>query len=197
MSSANRLSQYSRFGPRFLQRVRYRTGQFWRGLNARVSAQERILAAMILPPKALELFDRMPDDAQRHSFNVLHAVHNSGLQNADLDAAALLHDLGKLAAEDGGVRLTLWLRSPLVLMEAWAPRTLRRIAGNDPAQGWRYTAYVHLEHPRIGAEWAADVGCSELTCWLIRHHQEDLAQVGGDERRRRLLSALQVADNNT
>lgn len=182
---------------RFLQRTRYRAGQFWRGFNAHISPDERLLAAQILPPQALELFDRMPADAQRHSFNVLHAVHTMGVDDPDLDAAALLHDVGKLTAEDGGVRLSLWLRSPLVLMEAWSPRTLHRVASENPASGWRYTAHVHLEHPRIGAEWAAHTGCSELTCWLIRRHQDNIADADCSEHDRRLLAVLQAADNSS
>ena len=151
----------------------------------------------VLTPQALALFARMPADAQRHSLNVLHAVRASGIRDADLDAAALLHDVGKLAAEEGGIRLNLWLRSPLVLLDAWSPGTLARFARAQPASGWRYSAYVHREHPRIGAEWAADAGCSQLTCWLIRHHQDAPATVdkdGASESDLRLLEALQKAD---
>lgn len=180
------------------RRARYRIGQFWRGANARVTAEERVRVAQVLPADALALFERMPVDAQRHSLNVLHAVHAAGIRDADLDAAALLHDAGKLAADDGGVRLSLWLRSPLVLLEAVSPRTLARLANADPASGLRYTAYVHQEHPRIGAEWAAAAGCSERACWLIRHHQDEVAGMdlrGTDDAEVRLLKALQAADN--
>jgi hypothetical protein len=180
-----------------LRRAWYRAGQFWRGLSARITAQDYLLAERILPPHALALFDRMPADAQRHSLNVLHAVQMAGTVDLDLDTATLLHDVGKLAAEDGGVRLNLWLRSPLVLLEAWSPATLQRIASANPSGGLRYTAYVHLEHPRIGAEWAARAGCSDLACWLIRHHQDDPAGIEGSERSLRLLAVLQAADNNS
>ena len=114
------------------RRARYRIGQFWRGVSARVTPEERERVAQILPPDALALFERMPVDAQRHSLNVLHAVHAAGLRDADLDAAALLHDVGKLAADESGVRLGLWLRRPLVLLEAVSPRTLARLANGGP-----------------------------------------------------------------
>jgi hypothetical protein len=197
LSSGSSLSPDIGTGNKPLRRARYRAGQFWRGLSARITAQDYLLAAQILSPQALAFFDRMPMDSQRHSLNVLHAVRTTGLDNLDLDTAALLHDIGKLAAEDGGVRLNLWLRSPLALLQAWSPRTLRRIASANPSAGWRYTAYVHLEHPRIGAEWAARAGCSDLTCWLIRHHQDDPAGVEGSEHRHRLLTILQAADNSS
>ena len=178
------------------RRARYRVRQFWQGLAARVSQDEHALAASALPPAALAIFERLPVDAQRHSLNVLVAVRQSGILNADVDAAALLHDAGKLAASDAGVRLGPWLRGPLVLLEAFAPAILRRAAHSDPRLGWRYAVYVHFEHPRLGADWACQAGCSELACWLIRHHQDDPARVDGDERQRRLLALLHQADNS-
>jgi hypothetical protein len=47
--------------------------------------------------------------------------------------------------------------------------------------------------------WAAEAGCSALSCWLIAHHQSpvesiDEMAVGGGEART-LLAALQDADN--
>lgn len=155
------------------------------------------MAEQILPPAALALFNRLPADAQRHSLDVLRAVRAMGVNDPDLDAAALLHDVGKLAADNGDIRLGLWLRGPLVLWEAWSPQTLRRIGDADPTSGWRYTAYVHLEHPRIGAEWASRAGCSDLTCWLIQHHQHNLTDVEADDYGRRLLAVLQAADNSS
>ncbi len=140
----------------------------------------------------------MPIDAQRHSFAVLNAIHEQEVRDPDLDAAALLHDIGKLAATDGGVTLNLWLRGPLTLLEAMTPDRLSAMASANPQDGWRYSVYVHLEHPRIGAEWAADDGCSELTCWLIRHHQNnasELEHITQNAERVMLLQALQAADN--
>ncbi len=118
---------------------------------------------------------------------------------ADLDAAALLHDIGKLAAADGSVTLGLWLRGPMALMDSVAPARLLAVASANPSDGLRFAAYVHLEHPRIGAEWAEEDGCSELTCWLIRNHQTHISQAGcnGLDERWRLLQVLQAADNTS
>jgi len=179
------------------RRAQYRVRQFWQGVAARVSPEEHALAARMLPAAGLELFERLPVDGQRHSLNVLYAVTGAaGVgEDTDLAAAALLHDVGKLAADEAGVRLSPWLRGPLVLLEAWTPALLRRVAHSDPGSGWRYAVYVHFEHPRLGAEMARQAGCSELTCWLIGHHQDDPARVDGNERQRQLLALLYQADN--
>lgn len=190
---------------RTLHRIRYRVGQFRRGLTARVAPEEQVLVGQILTRQAQALFERLPVDVQRHSLNVLHAVHATGVRDPDLDAAALLHDVGKLAADAGGVRLNPWLRSSLVLLEASSPHLLARVANANPASAWRYAAYVHREHPRLGAEMATAAGCSELTCWLIQHHQDHKVpgqEIAGenrdsDERRRQLLQILQAADNSS
>ncbi len=176
----------------------YRVGQFWRGLYARLDSDELAQAAALLGPQALPLFEAMPADAQRHSLNVLWTLRQAGHDHPDLAVAALLHDAGKVAAAAGGIPLVLWLRGPLVLMERFAPRLLRRWAADDPSTGWRYTVYVHLEHAAIGARWAAQRGCSPLACWLIEHHQTAQDALGDrhgvDGEWVRLLAALQWAD---
>jgi len=182
----------------FYTRTRYRVGQFWRGLTARVTPHELALAEETLTPQAYERFLRMPVDAQRHSFTVLNAIHAQGIHDPDLDAAALLHDVGKLAAVDGGVKLNLWMRGPLTLVEAITPQRLSAMGSTNPQDGWRYSVNVHFEHPGIGAEWAADDGCNELTCWLIRQHQNQPGEseyVNQNAKRMMLLKALQAADN--
>ncbi len=171
----------------------YRVGQFWRGLRAQVTKEEMAAAAAVLPAAARPLFARLPVDARRHSLDVLDALRRAGWDDPDLAVAALLHDAGKLAAADAGVRIGLWLRGPLVLLEAFAPRLLARMAEPEPRAGWRHALYVHLDHPAIGAAWARAAGCSERACWLIAHHQETLPAV--EERRGELLAALRWADN--
>ena len=172
---------------------RYRLQQFWRGLHAEVTADEIQRAVALLPGPAGNLFCAMPVDAQRHSLNVLASLGRAGQSNADLAAAALLHDVGKIAAQRAGYPLGLWWRGPLVLLEALAPQLLPGLACADPASGWRYVVYVQLNHPAIGATWADEAGCSWLTCWLIAHHQEQTPP-NTDPARLALLQALQWAD---
>ena len=93
----------------------------------------------------------------------------------DVAAAALLHDVGKVAADDAGAYLGLWIRGPIVLLEAWRPDLLIRLASPKPAASLHYALFVHLAHPQIGAAWANAAGCSPLTCWLIAHHQDACA----------------------
>lgn len=177
-----------------IQRIYYRVRQFATGLAARVPPAEIAQIKQVLPPDGFALFQRMPVDAQRHSLNVYHSLQSSGHRDPDLAAAALLHDMGKVAADEAGVRISLWLRGPLVLLEALAPTQLSRLASADPTRGWRYALHVHIEHPAIGAAWADQAGCSTTTCWLIAQHQTKHANTQ-DERLRKLLHALQWADN--
>ncbi len=176
-----------------LARVRYRLGQFLRGLTARVSPDEMLVAAEILPRPALARFCQMPLDAQRHSLDVLYTLWDAGYTDPDLAVAALLHDVGKLAAAQAGIRYGLWLRGPLVIASALWPDRVARWASDDPRRTWRYLLWVHQEHPRLGAIMAREDGCSELACWLIEHHQTPLAQAPRT-RQEKLLSALQWAD---
>ncbi len=172
----------------------YRLRQFWLGLQADVTRDELKQAADILPPAAFLLFSRLPVDGQRHSLNVLESLQTQTETVLPLAAAALLHDVGKVAATDAGVAITLWWRGPLVLLESFAPSLLNHLASPDPKSHWRYLFYVHQEHPKIGAAWAAAAGCSPLTCWLIAHHQEKLVW-GPQSEWEQLLARLQWADS--
>jgi hypothetical protein len=183
-----------------MARYCYRVGQFWRGLSAQVTPDDLVVVAQTLSPAAVKLFMQMPTDAQRHSLNVLASVQAAGYDNVDLAVAALLHDCGKVAANRGGVPLGLWLRGPMVLLEALLPDVAARwatlTAGDGWGQGVRYALYVQREHPAIGAAWAAEAGCSALSCWLIAHHQTPAASVQGSDANRALLAALQAADED-
>ncbi len=152
-------------------RIFWRIRQFVRGLFAHVDANEMLEVTRALPKAAVCRFCQMPLDGQRHSLNVLYTLQAAGWHDPDLAAAALLHDVGKVAGDAAGIRLSPWLRGPLVLLSALAPAKVEALASDDPTSGWRYLLYVHREHPAIGATWAATDGCSELTCWLIEYHQ--------------------------
>ena len=177
-------------------RVRYRVGQFVRGWRAQVSPAERALVGQLLPPAPLALFARMPRDAQAHSVRVLTTLLAEGDTSLDLAVAALLHDVGKVAATEAGAYLGLWVRGPLVLLEAAHPEWVRRWASATPSPGIRYALYVHNEHPHIGATWARQAGCSNLACWLIEHHQEKTpgGASGATAGALQLLARLQWAD---
>jgi hypothetical protein len=169
-------------------RARYRVGQFLYGWRASVSAPDLALVDAVLgqiTPEAIALFRRMPTDAQAHSLRVLRALLADDQcphpLPPELTAAALLHDVGKVAAGDAGAYLGLWLRGPLVLLEKFTPGLLARWAAPQPSGSMRYAMYVHGAHPQIGAAWAQTAGCPPLTCWLIAHHQDLIDQLPGDQ----------------
>ncbi len=182
--------------PALVIRIYYRICQFIHGLAAHVSADEMLVAAYILPKAALARFCQMPLDAQRHSLNVLYKLEKARWTDPDLAAAALLHDVGTAASAQAGICLNPWWRGPLVLLQALLPGLVQRVAAEDPRCGWRYLLYVHLAHPAIGADWAAEAECSELTCWLIEHHQDKLCTPPRSHREE-LLAMLQWADNRS
>lgn len=173
--------------------IRYRIHQFLSGLRASAVDCDDTLAIATLSPAELALFRRLPADARRHSQAVLRMLQAEAPVPHDLAVAALLHDVGKAAADEAGAYLGLWLRGPIVLAETFAPRWLTRQADARPSRSLRYALYVQIHHPSIGAAWAQQAGCSELTCWLIACHQEKLPE--GNRIQRELLARLQAADN--
>jgi hypothetical protein len=175
-------------------RIFWRVRQFVRGIFAHVNADEMLEVTRALPKAAVCRFCQMPLDGQRHSLNVLYTLQAAGWHDPDLAAAALLHDVGKVAGDAANIRLSPWLRGPLVLLTALAPAKVAALASDDPATGWHYLLYVHREHPAIGAAWAKADGCSELTRWLIEHHQ-DKPDSQPTNRQDELLALLYWADS--
>jgi hypothetical protein len=185
-----------------LETIRYRVGQFFQALTARMPEEMVERATRTLPPRARDLFRRQTAQDQRHALAVYHALRQAGHAHPHLLAAALLHDVGKAAA-----RLPAWQRAIIVLLNRFAPRLLARLgrgelrgaALNQP-NGWRRPFIVHIHHPEIGARWAEEADCSPLTVALIRRHQDKPAPAlscaqdeTGEENR--LLAALQAADD--
>ena len=175
-------------------RIFWRIRQFVRGIFANVDAREMLEVTRALPKAAVCRFCQMPLDGQRHSLNVLYTLQAAGWHDPDLAAAALLHDVGKVAGDAAGIPLSPWIRGPLVLLAALAPAKVGALAADDSAAGWRYLLHVHQKHPAIGAAWAAADGCSALTCWLIEHHQENRNGKPA-QKWEELLAILQWADS--
>ena len=166
----------------------YRVRQFARAAGAWVWRTEVDvdLVAGYLTPAALDLFRAMPRYDRQHGLAVFYMLQAQGHDEADLLAAALLHDAGKTADAGGGVRL--WHRVVTVLMRAFAPGVLERL-GQDRPGSWRRPFFVQQQHAAIGAELARAAGCSVRTVDIIRCH-EDPPGVGDDA----LLAALRAAD---
>ncbi len=166
----------------------YRVRQFWWALCARRPEGAQSTLAAILSAEQLALFRRMSAADQRHSLDVYRSLLAAGYTNRDLLVAALLHDVGKAEG-----RLRLWHRVAVVLLRKLWPTMLERL-GRDGAQDWRAGFVIHRRHPELGAELARAAGCSPLTVFLIRHHQDTITDDLVEPEEARLLAALQQAD---
>jgi hypothetical protein len=141
-------------------RPAYRVRQFRAHLRAQVAPAERAVAHALLPMTATSLFDAMPVADQRHALEVVERLHEAEVDDADLLAAALLHDAAK------GARLRLWHRVVVVLLEAVAPRGLERLASTNPGS-WRHPFHLHLHHAQLSARAALDAGCGPRVAAFI------------------------------
>lgn len=134
----------------------------------------------MLPAAGARLWDGMPVADRRHGIDVAHRLLEAGHDDADLLAAALLHDAAK------GHRMRLWHRVAGVLLEAFAPGLLRRLAVPDPTS-WRHPFFLYVHHAELSAGLAVDAGCSERAAAFIRGAPAE-ADV-------RLWRALEAADD--
>jgi hypothetical protein len=168
--------------------IHYRVEQFLRALNARRAiSEERVeQAAQILTLAARALFVRQAPQDQRHALDVYETLCQEGHTHEDLLTAALLHDVGKVAAQ-----LPAWQRGIFVLAERFAPGMLDRALSSE-AGSRRSSLADYAGHAAIGAHWAEKVGCSPLSVALIRRHEEQLETCQTEEDR--LLATLQAAD---
>jgi hypothetical protein len=130
--------------------------------------REQILCAVLDAPLQ-SAFKQLPAYDQRHLCAVYRSLRDSGSSSPDLLLAALLHDIGKTALSG---RVTLLDRTLNVLLAATIPPVHARLT-RLPASRWRLGLALAHHHPRLGAELAAQLGCSDRTCWLIAHHADD------------------------
>lgn len=176
-----------------LQRVSYRSSQFFKAVGARVTDDDRALVDSVLTtPPQQALFDRMPVADQRHAVATLRTLRAEGHDHPALMQAALLHDVAK-----SGAGIIVFHRVIVVLLKAIRPDWLSwlvRDTGQGPADRWRYPFVCYLEHPAIGAGWAETAGCDSMAVSLIRRHQSRVSpsSVAFEDR---LLRLLQAADD--
>ena len=154
-----------------IDRALYRTRQFVKAFRVSVTATDQADALRWLSPSLGTLFHSMPEPARRHHLDVFAGVRQTGPDEPDLLAAALLHDCGKE-----------WIhpvqRAIYVLLGAIHSSLPRR------AGGWLAR---QADHPAIGAALVAAAGGSDQTVWLIAHHAEPIDNP--------LLRRLQAADD--
>jgi hypothetical protein len=174
---------------RFAKAIRYRVEQFLRALTAQSALPQRSVkrVAEMLSPEAHALFVQQALQDQRHALAVYETLVERGETNEDLLTAALLHDVGKAAAQ-----APPWQRGIFVLAKRFAPRALGRVLW-DGSKGRKGPLVTYASHAEIGAHWAEKAGCSTLTVKLIRHHEQRPAALGTEYDR--LLAALRAADS--
>lgn len=166
----------------------YRAEQFFLALTAPLARTELGEAENLLSPPQRALFERMAAPDRRHALAVYRALRQQEVKDEAVLVAALLHDVGKAKCPP-----PLWVRVAVVLMERFAPRLLERIAEGD-SRGWRRPFAVCRRHTEIGAEWAAQAGCSPLVVDLIRRHHTPISRP--EDEPDALLALLQAADTS-
>ena len=142
-------------------RALYRSRQLFASLRPRLDAGLRAEAFRLLRAPERRLFESMTRRDQQHCLDVYRRLREQGHDDRHLLAAALLHDVGK-------GRIALWHRVAYVLLEAWAPGLLSRLAAPGQGRGWRQALYRCRHHPQLGAERARRAGSSDQVVALIR-----------------------------
>lgn len=176
-------------------RLLYRTRQFWQAINPRSTNQGIEQLTTVLTPAQIRLFQRMQKSEQGHSLVMLNELLQQGEKDADLLAAALLHDVGKTRAP-----LRVWERVLVVITRGICPDCIRRWGAQDARDlesglGWRRAFVVAEHHPAWGADLAAACGTSPIAVSLIARHQEQLSSEMNDPEDI-LLRKLQAVDDN-
>jgi hypothetical protein len=150
-------------------RLFYRVRQFFGGVFARVSDEDRRAADAVLNPQARAWFQALPRDLQWHGVQVMRDLQRAGVDHPAVLAAALLHDAGKAAGPNGPLVRTLVVLARR-LAPAWSAR--RKTIDYGSARGLDRVLAIAYQHPAIAAERAAACGCDPVTIDLIRHHQD-------------------------
>jgi putative nucleotidyltransferase with HDIG domain len=167
--------------------LRYRLRQLWSILTAGPlsDAARREVDAALSPAERL-LFDDFSTADQWHSYRVLCDLRRAGYNDADLWAAALLHDVGKTRFP-----LSAWDRTLIVVGAALFPNRVGRW-GQGAAESRRRPFVVRAQHPEWGAEMAVAAGSRPIVVELIRRHQ---AKPPAEDELADRLRALQWADD--
>ena len=136
-----------------------------------LSAETHHHIRTILTLAEYDLFQTFPLSDQTHAVRVLQKLQSNGQHHPNLLKAALLHDIGKTR-----LSLSVWDRSLNVLASTLMPQRISNW-GQDTTTpfGWRKAFVIREQHAAWGAEMMAAIGADELTCHLIRHHQDTTA----------------------
>jgi putative nucleotidyltransferase with HDIG domain len=156
--------------PGFVGEVGHRLGQGARALRAeRMPEHSDAVLASVLTAQQAAAFRALPAFDQIHLLEVHQCLKEAGVTDLDLQAAGLLHDIGKIDAH-GRVRLPD--RVARVVLRRVSPGLLTRLAASS-SPGLLHGLYLCVHHPRLGAERARALGCTERTIELIARHEDE------------------------
>lgn len=174
-----------------INRVRYRTAQFFSAINANVTPADSNLAQSVLGKDTSEfaLFQQMSLTDQRHAIAVLKTLIEHGNTDIALQKAALLHDVGKSMGQPIVYRILV------VILQKCCPPVLRKLADAPlDSPKWRQAFVVNYHHPKIGADMAKKAGCETLVVKLIAAHQ-NIPKNNPTTQMEQFHTALYAADN--
>jgi hypothetical protein len=151
------------------RRAVYRAGQFARGLRGALTTQEITEVRRLLSRDELALFVAMERRDRRHSMDVLLALRARAASRGvvpghELEAAALLHDVGK-------GDLLVWDRVAYVLLGRVSTRLLDRVA-NARGGARRRAAWRLHYHARLGADHLREAGSHPRIIDLVVRHTD-------------------------
>ncbi len=156
-----------------------RIKQFYKGITAKITEEDRIFIRKHLDKKTKELFLSLPISEQRHSIDVAKTAIglSKGLGQIELDIlikASLLHDIGKI-----NTGLNPFTKSIAVLFDKISPK----LAQNTKIKFIK--GYYH--HPQMGAELLKNLTDEEVI-YLVKNHQSK-------QKGTKLLELLKKADS--
>lgn len=130
---------------------------------------ERWALAQLLPGER-RLWRRMRGPDRRHAVAVARSsaqlLEDAGeTPRREILAAALLHDVGKVASPLGAFGRTAATVTAVVL----GPE---RLAVCNDSSGWRAAVRLYVEHDRVGGQLLREAGSDPFTiAWAEQHHE--------------------------
>lgn len=142
----------------------YRARQFFRGFRTTLRPDEVTAVRATLSETETSLFLAMDARDRRQAVDMMRWLEAHTRPSDELLAAALLHDAGKGA-------LTVWDRVAFVVLEAWSPGLLDRLA-TEGSSRWRGVLWTLRHHARLGAELLIDAGTRPRVAELVARHAD-------------------------
>lgn len=143
----------------------YRVKQFFWGLRAKISDEDRGLVYRYLDAGESDLFFRLPQNEAVHSVRVAREVISECLKYCIEDdiviRAAFLHDIGKI---DSG--LNIFSKSIIVILNRVFPKQLKKLIGLKSVN-------AYYNHPEIAMGYLGEKE-ELLKYYILNHHNYDI-----------------------